>query len=176
MVKHDEKWESPLPPKYAGITSCTDRPYWLMMIMTSPQAWIPTLSCLLNGALTRGAVTKTLRVIEPGTWWQSLLAKPPVYYHSFRFRFWVHPGSVRLRHTPKIRNRNYSYKLVFCSQTMVDSLIENFSLAFNFDFRWVWGPSLTYASKFLLCQNIVTLDLSFRLDFKLGLSSSLTEG
>lgn len=134
------------------------------------------LSCLLNGALTRGAVTKTLRVIEPGTWWQSLLAKPPVYYHSFRFRFWVHPGSVRLRHTPKIRNRNNSYKLVFCSQTMVDSLIENFSLAFNFDFRWVWGPSLTYASKFLLCQNIVTLDLSFRLDFKLGLSSSLTEG
>ena len=42
IMIQEEKWESPLPHKICGYNSCTDRPCWAIMIMTSPQACIPT--------------------------------------------------------------------------------------------------------------------------------------
>ena len=53
-----------MPHKYAGITSCTDRPCWPIMIMTSPQACIPTQARCHQYESSK----IHLRNIQPWTW------------------------------------------------------------------------------------------------------------
>ena len=59
----------PLPHKICGYNSCTDRPCWAIMIMTSPQACIPTEQGNWQSRGSRGLSRAGLEEIDNiGSW------------------------------------------------------------------------------------------------------------